>query len=53
MDHPISGHDALLGQEQPDAAYEAPTLLVIGPVTEFTFGSKVQGNDNGPHTKNS
>ena len=30
--------------------YEAPALTVIGPMSEFTFGSKETGND-GVNTK--
>jgi hypothetical protein len=51
-DDPVSGRDALDGKERLHAQYEPPALVVIGPVTEFTFGSKNTGNDNGPHTKN-
>ena len=32
--------------------YEAPALTVIGPMSEFTFGSKQVGNDQGPGRKN-
>jgi hypothetical protein len=34
------------------AAYEAPALTVIGPMSQFTFGSKQSGNDGGPGRKN-
>ncbi len=37
-------------QTDPPAAYEAPSLVVIGPISEFTFGSKTNGND-GINTK--
>ena len=32
--------------------YEPPALTVIGPMSEFTFGSKNNGNDGGPGKKN-
>jgi hypothetical protein len=32
--------------------YEPPALTVIGPMSEFTFGSKASGNDAGPGRKN-
>jgi hypothetical protein len=51
-DHPLSAHEAFDGKERFQMQYEPPALVIIGPVTEFTFGSKVTGNDNGPHTKN-
>jgi hypothetical protein len=44
-DHPASGRDALEGEERLHTQYEPPALVVIGPVTEFTFGSKKNGND--------
>jgi hypothetical protein len=44
-DHPVSLRDALDDKERLQAQYEPPALVVIGPVTEFTFGSKNNGND--------
>jgi hypothetical protein len=44
--------EALDGTERFQAQYEPPQLLVIGPVTEFTFGSKNNGSDVGPARKN-
>jgi hypothetical protein len=32
--------------------YEAPALTVIGPMSEFTFGSKNQNGDGGPGKRN-
>jgi hypothetical protein len=32
--------------------YQAPVLTVIGPMSQFTFGSKQAGNDMGPGLKN-
>lgn len=32
-------------QTDPSTAYEAPTLVVIGPISEFTFGSKQHQQD--------
>jgi hypothetical protein len=59
LENRASGEDAMqAGTNQSvksagDAkAYEPPTLVVIGPVKSFTFGSKNTGSDNGPHTKN-
>jgi hypothetical protein len=39
--------DASQTKSQPDAsaAYEAPSLVVVGPISKFTFGSKNNGND--------
>jgi hypothetical protein len=43
-------------RDRPEAAasptYEAPALTVIGPMSEFTFGSKANGADAGPARKN-
>jgi hypothetical protein len=34
------------------STYEPPRLTVIGPMSQFTFGSKNNGNDGGPGHKN-
>jgi hypothetical protein len=51
-DHPLLGRVSLDEYGRLRKQYEPPNIAIIGPVTVFTFGSKTNGNDNGPHTKN-
>ena len=41
-----------LREDAARGTYVPPTLVVIGPITEFTFGSKASGSDTGPLKKN-
>jgi hypothetical protein len=40
------------GSEAAGPTYEPPALTVIGPMSEFTFGSKNNGNDGNGTKKN-
>jgi hypothetical protein len=44
-DFPPSSRTGADGQERLRTQYEPPALMIIGPVTEFTFGSKQQNAD--------
>ena len=39
-------------EPDPSPTYEAPVLRVIGPMSEFTFGSKQVGNEGFNTKKN-
>jgi hypothetical protein len=46
-DHPLSDREGLGAEARLNYPYEPPALVVIGPVTAFTFGSKSKKNDVG------